>query len=161
RFDQTRGRSSVGWSAERDLNKTMGGDSNCDIAIIGAGPAGCAAAISAQQAGLSTILLEAQKTPGRTPGETLHPAIEPIFRQLGVWDEILRAGFHRHKGIWKIINGRTSFVPYGADSNGPWLGLQADRRMLHRILQDAAIRFGARIIRPARPTDVLTQDCRV
>ena len=139
----------------------MGGILNCDLAIIGAGPAGCAAAIAAQRAGLQTILLEAQAKPGPAPGETLHPGVEVIFRQLGVWDEILAAGFHRHEGVWRVVAGRRSFVPYGADGNGPWLGLQADRRTLHLILQNGALEAGAQILRPARPTGVLRRGNRV
>ena len=53
-----------------------------DLLIIGAGPAGCAAAISARRRGLTVMMLEASAQPRRVPGETLHPGIEPLFARL-------------------------------------------------------------------------------
>ncbi|HTO82800.1 MAG TPA: FAD-binding protein, partial [Methylomirabilota bacterium] len=60
------------------------GASRADVLILGAGPAGCAAALCARQAGLVTVMLEAQAEVRPAPGETLHPGVEVIFRQLNV-----------------------------------------------------------------------------
>src|SRR6185295_6330859 len=48
-----------------------------DLLILGAGPAGCAAAMQARRAGLDVLLLDSSERPRPTPGETLHPGIEP------------------------------------------------------------------------------------
>src|ERR1043166_1085718 len=94
-----------------------------DLLILGAGPAGCAAAISALQSGMNVALLEAQGSPRLLPGETLHPGVEPIFKQLGIWDSLLEHRFHRHRGIWRESDTRNRiFEPYGSDDNGSWLG---------------------------------------
>ncbi len=131
-----------------------------DILIIGAGPAGCAAAISARQAGLKVMLIEARADVCRAPGETLHPGVEPILKKLGVWRDVAAAGFHRHRGIWRETDGVRFFAPYGSDSDGEWLGFQADRRNLHRILQRAAGEAGA-IFKPAAiPSSVIRQGGR-
>ena len=131
-----------------------------DILIIGAGPAGCAAAISARQAGLRVMLIEARANTCRAPGETLHPGIEPILKKLGVWHDIAAADFYRHRGVWRETDGVRIFAPYGSDNDGEWLGFQADRRTLHGILQRAAGEAGA-IFKPAAiPSRLIWQDGR-
>ncbi len=98
-----------------------------DLLIIGAGPAGCAAAISARRHGLTVMMLEASAQPRRAPGETLHPGIEPLFARLDVAEPVARAGFHRHAGIRIGWDAPARFEPYGEDASGPWHGFQADR----------------------------------
>ena len=132
-----------------------------DIIVLGAGPAGCAASIRARQAGLSVIMFEANSEPKISPGETLHPGIEPLLKQLGVFDRILQVGFPRHWGVWIERGGSRQFVPYGEDENGRWLGFQAERKTLHQILQQAAVDLGVTLIRGTRPDAVITKESRV
>lgn len=121
-----------------------------DILIVGGGPAGSAAAITAAQHGLKVALVEALPFPRPLPGETLHPGVEGVFRQLGVWDRILAAGFHRHPGIEIVKNGAGEFSAYGSDDAGPWLGFQADRARLDGVLLDHARTLGADVRQPDR-----------
>lgn len=132
-----------------------------DVVILGAGPAGCAAAIRARQAGLSVVIIDANSQPKSVPGETLHPGIESILKQLGVFDQVLQAGFQRHRGVWISCGNRREFSPYGEDANGPWLGIQADRRIFHQILQQAAMDAHATLLRNTRPEAVLMEGNRV
>ena len=132
-----------------------------DVLIIGGGPAGCAAAICARQAGLRAVLIEARAEARSGPGETLHPGIEPILKKLGVWDEVAAAGFHRHRGLWREANGARIFEPYGSDSDGEWLGFQADRRTLQEILQRAARKAGTLFRQASMPSDILLDNGRV
>ena len=132
-----------------------------DIIVLGAGPAGCAASIRCRQAGLSVVMFDANSEPKISPGETLHPGVEPLLKQLGVFDQILQAGFRRHRGIWVKCGDLSQFLPYGEDINGPWLGFQAERRTLHRILQQAAVDSEVRLIRKTRPETVLMEENRV
>src|SRR5262249_42728915 len=132
-----------------------------DVLIIGAGPAGCATAIQARQAGLRVILLERSAQPKLAPGETLHPGIESILVQLGVWNQILAERFHRHSGIWVEWDGPRRFQPYGRDRRGEWLGLQVDRTRFQTILQNAATGLGALILRPLTPIAPLWQGERI
>jgi flavin-dependent dehydrogenase len=133
----------------------MSRDVSTDVLILGAGPAGCAAAISARQRGLRVLMLEARPRPGIVPGETLHPGVEPLLARLGMRDAVLAAGFHRHRGIWTAWDGPRRFIAYGADDDGPWRGFQADRARLHAILIDAAQAAGATLLRPVAPTGIL------
>jgi flavin-dependent dehydrogenase len=125
-----------------------------DVAIIGAGPAGCAAAIRARQARLRVVVLEANPAPKAVPGETLHPGILPLFKQLGLLEQVLAAGFRRHRGIWLAQKGCRTFLPYGADAEGEWLGLQVDRRDLQQLLQQAVIDNQAEFLRHTQPEAV-------
>ncbi len=132
-----------------------------DLIIVGAGPAGCAAAIRARQDDLRVVMLDISSSPRIAPGETLHPGIEPILNQLGVAQEVLQAGFHRHLGIWMECGGERRFVPYGEDERGLWRGFQADRRIFHQILRRAAIDAGTTLIPDSRPRNLLMSEDRV
>jgi flavin-dependent dehydrogenase len=128
-----------------------------DLLILGAGPAGCAAAIQARRAGLSALIVEAADRARPTPGETLHPGIEPLFAQLGLREAVLAADFHRHRGVWIEWDHARRFEAYGEDANGPWLGFQADRGRLNEILLKAALDLGAELKQAVTP-DALLMD---
>src|SRR3712207_4284980 len=98
-----------------------------DVVIVGAGPAGCAAAIGCAAAGLSVRLIEAALFPRDLPGETLHPGVEALLERLGVASEVRAADFPRHEGIWTHSPTGRVFTPYGAGAEGPWRGFQAWR----------------------------------
>lgn len=130
-----------------------------DVLVLGAGPAGCAAAISARLAGMSVTLLDKRCESHRIPGETLHPGVESLFNSLGVIDEVLAQGFHRHSGIWRDEgDGQRRFQNYGCDSSGPWLGFQADRAQLNRILQARAQNLGGVVRRVNRLDSALRSE---
>lgn len=132
-----------------------------DLLILGAGPAGCAAAIQARRAGLDVMMLDTVERPRPTPGETLHPGIEAIFTTLGIRDAVLAARFHRHRGIWIDWDEPSRFEAYGEDASGPWLGFQADRQRLQGILLDAAVALGAELKRPMEPDALVVEDAGV
>lgn len=130
-----------------------------DLIILGAGPAGSAAAISALEAGLSVTLLETQISPRPTPGETLHPGVEPLFRLLGVWQPLLECRFHRHRGIWREDEeGGRVFELYGRDATGPWTGFQVDRSRLEKIFRTRVTELGGEIEIISRLDSLLCAD---
>ena len=133
-----------------------------DVLVLGAGPAGCAAGIHARRMGLRVVMLETSASPKASPGETLHPGIEPLLKQLGIFERFLRADFPRHRGVWfqEECSDSRRFLPYGEDADGSWLGFQADRRILQDMLQQAAIEAGVELFRSIRPLEVLLKDGR-
>ena len=66
-----------------------------DLVVVGAGPAGSAAAIAAQRAGLQTLLLDAQ-SPGRdkTCGDGLTPRAVETLEALN-----LKVPTYRNRGL--------------------------------------------------------------
>lgn len=128
-----------------------------DVLVVGAGPAGCAAAILCAQRGLRVALLEREPFPRDRPGETLHPGVEPLLQQLGLGDALRTADFPRHPGIWVRWDADTRFEPFGADGEGPWLGFQAWRATFDSLLLERARGLGVVIWQPCR-ADMPTLD---
>jgi flavin-dependent dehydrogenase len=118
--------------------------------VIGAGPAGTAAAITAASRGLHVILVEKDVFPRYRPGETLHPGVEPLFKQLGVSEAIEKAGFLRHQGIWVNDDGTPRFNAYGSDHRGDWLGWQIPGERLDTILLERATVLGVEVMQPCQ-----------
>jgi flavin-dependent dehydrogenase len=120
-----------------------------DVAVVGGGPAGSATAIACAEAGLRVLLIERRRFPRIVPGETLHPGVLPILRQLGVEATVSAAGFLRHAGHFVRWGDDTErFVPFGRDADGPWLGLQAWRADFDALLMARARQLGARVLQP-------------
>ena len=57
-----------------------------DAIILGAGPAGCAAALRLVQAGARVVLYERRSAPFFKPGEIIEPTIRQSLRELGLVD---------------------------------------------------------------------------
>jgi 2-polyprenyl-6-methoxyphenol hydroxylase-like FAD-dependent oxidoreductase len=125
-----------------------------DLLILGAGPAGCAAAIEARRSGLAVLIIAPAGRRRPTPGETLHPGIEPILARLGLRATVLAENFHRHLGIWIEWDEARSFEAYGEDERGPWRGFQADRGKLNDILLNAAL-LGVELINSVMPEAII------
>lgn len=128
-----------------------------DVVIVGAGPAGSAAAIQCASAGLKTVIIEREAFPRDRPGETLPPGIEPVLEQLGIRD----LPFPRHAGHWVEWGGPARFEPFGADERGPWLGYQAWRADFDALLLRRAIEAGAALMQPVRAVRPMHREGRV
>ena len=66
----------------------------CDVLVVGAGPAGCATAIRTARAGLSTVLLDRASPSRHWAGESLPPGMTKLVRSV-FGDEILSEDLHR------------------------------------------------------------------
>jgi flavin-dependent dehydrogenase len=131
------------------------------LAILGAGPASSAAAITAAASGLDVVVLDRAAEIDDKPGETLHPGIEPLLARLGVLDRVMQEGFLRHDGYFVESASARTYSAYGADTRGPWRGFQALRRRFDSILLDAAAGRGASVVRPVRAREPILRDGRV
>ena len=120
-----------------------------DLIVVGGGPGGCAAAISARERGLSVLLLERSTAPRERPGESLHPGAEALFEQLGVAEALRAANIHRHLGCHLQTVEGCFYQPFGADVDGPWQGFQIRRDLLDNLLIDESIKRGVQVIQGA------------
>lgn len=59
-----------------------------EVAIVGAGPAGCALACFLRQRGVAVLVYDNNKRPDLIVGESLIPAAIPLLRKLGIEDEV-------------------------------------------------------------------------
>ncbi len=121
-----------------------------DVVVVGGGPGGATAAIQCANAGLKVTLIENQAFPREHPGETLHPGIEPLLKQLGVSEQIEKAEFLRQEGNWIEWNSYYQFEPFGADEHGPWRGYQVWRADFDAILLNRAREAGVKVMQPCR-----------
>jgi flavin-dependent dehydrogenase len=131
-----------------------------DVVIIGAGPAGCAAAIRTAAHGLNVALLEKSRFPRDVPGEALHPDVQLLFDALGVTTAIAHAGFIRYPGWILERSEERTFIPFG-DESGLWFGYQALRSELDSILLAHARRAGVTVLQPAGRVDVVLSGDRI
>ena len=123
-----------------------------DILIIGAGPAGSAAAIQLRNAGFKTIIIDKSAYPRNAPGETLHPGIEPLLEQLGVLQNIRAMKPLRHEGIVSIENQQTRYVAYNDSLS--WAGFNLMRKDLDSVLLDRAKNLGAGFVPKCQPKKI-------
>lgn len=117
-------------------------DVQCDLAIIGGGPAGAAAAMRAARGGASVMVFEASAH-GRDKvcGDGLTPRAVAALDELGV---PLDAA-HRISGL-RMIAGRTEReLPWPGTGRYPAYGAVWPRRRLDAALIDAASASGAEV----------------
>src|SRR3984893_13964429 len=85
---------------QRSPNSRTENPIDADIAVIGAGPAGAAAALFAARRGLRVIVLDKQAFPRDKPcGEGLMPSGRPALRELGLEDAVIAGGAPALDGI--------------------------------------------------------------
>lgn len=132
-----------------------------DVVIVGAGPAGTAAAISCALRGLRVTLVERQRFPRHRPGETLPPGVEAVLRQLGVAEDVAGASVIRHDGIAVNWAGRATTMYFGGDEGNRWLGYQVSRADLDHILLARASTLGVDVRQPVTAEKPILREGRV
>lgn len=126
-----------------------------DLAIVGAGPAGCAAAIWAATRGLKVVLVGRIESRFR-PGECLHPGIEVLLRDLGVLDEVLDRSLIRPSVRTVEIGERQFTERFGSDADGPWRAFHVLRSDLDAILLTRAQQLGVTLhVHKSRVTPIV------
>lgn len=120
-----------------DEKRQMADSASADVAVIGGGPAGCAAAISLAQSGYRVALLERTNYGTARVGETLPPSVQPLLRELGVWERFLADGHAAAPGLlvqWG--DGQPHEIDHIFSPHG--CGWNLNRLRFDRSLYDAA-----------------------
>ncbi len=130
-----------------DSNITNDGNIAVDVAILGGGPAGAAAAISLKQldAGLRVAIVESSKYDAWRAGETLSPGCQEIMHGLGCWQAFLDAGFRKSPGtraVWGDADVYDNDFVFSMRGSG-W---HVDRARFDALLVQCAREAGAELI---------------
>jgi flavin-dependent dehydrogenase len=119
---------------------------NHEVAIIGAGPAGAVAAALLRRHGHQVVVLERQRFPRFSIGESLLPRCIEIIEQAGMLPAVQAEGFQVKNGAafawgdrYAAFDFRDKFSP------GPGTTFQVLRSRFDQILADEAARQGAHI----------------
>lgn len=127
----------------------------CDVAVIGAGPAGSAAAWALARRGFDVVLVDQQVFPrDKVCGDGLIPDAHAALRRMGVLDEVMDQA-------QQVAHVRCT-GPRGGHVDVPGTLAVLPRQRLDHILVQAAERAGARLLMPARfQAPLLAADGRV
>ena len=115
----------------------------CDVLVVGAGPAGSAAALTLARAGLDVVLIDQHRFPrDKVCGDGLIPDAHHALRKLGVLDAVMaQAQSAGHVGC---------IGPRGGRIDVPGVLAVLPRKQLDDILCRAAVAAGARMYAPLR-----------
>ena len=131
-------------------------DSHPDVAIIGGGPAGSAAAILLARAGRRVVLCEKEAFPRFKIGESLLPHSLELFDKLGVRDELERHAFPKHGGEIATVCGRRiqRFYFESALQLSHRSAYQVERAWFDKMLLDRAAASGVEVRQPCTVSDI-------
>ncbi len=134
-----------------------------DAVVLGAGPAGCAAATALARLGRSVLLLDRDPEPRFKIGESLLPWNVPIFAELGLLPKIEAAGFQKKYGAF-FTNERTGGTrqvefrrAWDASRPSAW---QVKRKDFDGLLAAHAAESGAIVRRGTTVEDVVFEGDR-
>ena len=125
---------------------------NFDVAIIGAGPAGSATAISLARRGFSVALIDKERFPReKLCGDFLNPVNWPILDEFGVKERIL-CQEHEKINAFRITSsaGQAATIPLPSNNSEVIFGLGLRRAYLDHVLLQTAESEGATVFQSCR-----------
>lgn len=119
---------------------------HCDIAIIGAGPAGSVAAALLANKGYDVVVLERQEFPRFSIGESLLPQCMAVLDEAGMTEAVVEAAFQKKDGA-EFDRGEAHAVFDFSDkfTAGCATTFEVQRARFDKILADQAACAGAAI----------------
>ena len=113
-----------------------------DLLIVGAGPAGAAAAYWAAKRGLEVLAVDKQHFPrDKTCGDGLTPRAVKELSDMGLEGEF--TSWHRHQGLRVRAHGTVLELPWPSHPTYPDYGFVVRRRDLDKLVAERALSAGA------------------
>lgn len=133
-----------------------------DVVCIGGGPAGSTAAALLAEKGHRVLVLERERFPRFHIGESLLPHNNPVFRRLGVYDELCRTALLKWGAEFVAPDGHTRRTYYFRDSldgDEPH-AFEVERAVFDELLLRNAEKKGAVVREEFEVTEVLFEGPR-
>ncbi|MDY7578925.1 NAD(P)/FAD-dependent oxidoreductase [Herbaspirillum sp. RTI4] len=116
----------------------------CDVLIIGAGPAGAVAAALLRQQGRQVLVLEREQFPRFSIGESLLPQSMEFLEQAGMLQTVVEAGFQFKNGAAFVQGNRYTDFDFRDKHCAGWgTTYQVQRADFDQLLAQQAERQGA------------------
>ncbi|MEU1212478.1 geranylgeranyl reductase family protein [Streptomyces sp. NPDC005790] len=131
------------------------GDHQAQVIVVGAGPAGSAAALHLARSGVDVLLLEKGTFPrDKVCGDGLTPRGVQQLVRMGV--DIDAPGWMRTKGMRWVCEGRQVHIDWPSSGAHPDFGLTRSRHDFDDVLVRQAVAAGARLCMETKATGPLT-----
>ncbi len=131
-------------------------DPDCDVLVVGGGPAGATAAALLAERGYRVTLVEKDRHPRFHIGESLLPQNLPLFDRLGIREAVERSSMRKY-GIEfvSVYHGKTVTYDFAGalDKRFPY-AFQVRRATFDHILLKNAAAKGAEVIEDCRVTAI-------
>ncbi len=126
-----------------------------DVAVVGAGPGGSAAAYYLAKGGLDVLLLDKFSFPrDKTCGDALTPRALRVLDEMGILDELLRVGY-RLNGVELIApKGHSVAAPVPKQDGRTDYVLIVPRLILDHIILQRSVSGGVHFESPVRVNDI-------
>lgn len=117
-----------------------------DVLIIGAGPAGTCAASLLRQKGYNVAIVEKQKFPRFSIGESLLPQSMTYLKNAGLVEAVDSFGFQKKDGAVFLRKGQLSVFDFDQKfTDGPCTTYQVNRSHFDKVLADECEKKGVSI----------------
>ncbi|MDO5746231.1 MAG: geranylgeranyl reductase family protein [Actinomycetaceae bacterium] len=135
--------------------------SSCQVAIVGAGPGGSAAAYHLAQAGVDVILLEKSQFPrDKVCGDGLTPHAVREILAMGIRPHE-EEGWQFNKGLTVIGGGHTLHLPWPEQESFPGYGMARARTSLDERLAKRAVEAGACLYENSTVVGPITENNKI
>jgi flavin-dependent dehydrogenase len=126
----------------------MANHRECDVLVVGGGPAGSTIASLLAQKRKHTIVLEKERFPRFHIGESLLPLNLPLFDRLGIAEDVHRIGVYKPGA--ELISDEHNAATTFRFADNPYLSIghsyQVRRSEFDKLLLDNSRRLGAEVI---------------
>src|SRR5262249_4442013 len=137
------------------MTATMTNARECDVLVVGGGPAGSTIAALLAQKNKHVVVLEKERFPRFHIGESLLPLNLPLFDRLGISDAVHRIGVYKPGA--ELVSDAHNAVTTFRFADNPYLSVgysyQVRRSDFDKLLLDNSRRLGAEVLEGTRVTN--------